>query len=492
MYDAVIIGAGVTGAAAAWQLSRLQAKICVLERGEDVCVGTSKANSAIIHAGYDPVPGTLMAKLNVEGNQMMDKICADLDVPFKRNGALIVCTDPSKRKILEELLSRGIRNGVQGLRIIERDELLRMEPNLSDQVVAALYAPTSGIICPFELTIGMAENACENGVEFYFDSEVTAISRDTDGHYHVTAGGCEYVTRAVINAAGVYADAIHNMVSEEEITIRPRRGEYCLYDKELGGYVNHTIFQLPTEKGKGVLVTPTVHGNILAGPTSEFISNKDDTSTSAAGISEVLDKQNISVKPLPGRKIITSFAGLRAHGDKGDFIIGEVKDAPLFYDLAGIESPGLSSSPAIGDMAKEWARKALGLAEKTDYKETRRGVPHFADMNFDQQQKLIAGNPLYGQIVCRCETVTEGEIVDAIRRPLGARSLDGVKRRTRAGMGRCQAGFCSPKVLEIIHRETGLPYDRITKGGGASTIVLGYTKGQKAEDTKAGSGEVKA
>lgn len=493
MYDAVIIGAGVTGAAAAWQLSRLQAKICVLERGEDVCVGTSKANSAIIHAGYDPVPGTLMAKLNVEGNEMMDKVCADLDVPFRRNGALIVCTDGAKRDVLDQLLSRGIRNGVQGLRILERDELLEMEPNLSDDVIAALYAPTSGIVCPFELTIGMAENACENGVEFYFDSEVTKITRDGDGNYHITAGGREYVTRAVINAAGVYADQIHNMVSEEKITIRPRRGEYCLYDKELGGFVSHTIFQLPTEKGKGVLVTPTVHGNLLAGPTSEIIADKDDTSTTASGIAEVLEKENISVKPLPGRKIITSFAGLRAHGDKGDFIIGEVKDAPLFYDLAGIESPGLSSAPAIGKMTKEWAKKALGLGEKTDCTETRRAVPHFSDMDPGRRQELIAEDPLYGQIVCRCETVTEGEIVSAIRRPLGARSLDGVKRRTRAGMGRCQAGFCSPKVLEIIHRETGLPYDRITKCGGASTIVLEHTKGQTAEEAEgrgagAGSG----
>lgn len=485
MYDAVIIGAGVTGAAAARELSRLDAKVCVLEKEEDVCTGTSKANSAIIHAGYDPVPGTLMAKLNIEGNEMMDKLCADLDIPFKRNGALIVCTDPQQMGVLDELLERGKENGVKGLRIVKGDELKAMEPNLADGVVAALYAPSSGIICPFELTIAMAENACENGVEFCFDSEVTAVSRDDTGVYHIEAGGKEYVTRAVINAAGVYADKIHNMVSEDKIQIRPRRGEYCLYDKEVGSYVSHTIFQLPTDKGKGVLVTPTVHGNMLAGPTSDFIEDKDDTSTTADGIAEVLSKECISVKPLDGRKIITSFSGLRAHGGTGDFIIGEVKDAPLFYDLAGIESPGLTSSPAIGRMAGEWAEKELGLKRKDTFKETRKGIPHFADLSFEDQQKLVRENPLYGQIICRCETVTEGEIVDAIRRPLGAKSLDGVKRRTRAGMGRCQAGFCSPKVMDIIHRETGLPYEKITKRGGKSVIVLEHTKTGKTEEVKA-------
>ncbi len=487
MYDAVIIGAGVTGAAAARELSRLQAKVCVLEKGEDVCVGTSKANSAIIHAGYDPVPGTLMAKLNIEGNEMMDKLCADLDIPFQRNGALIVCTDPAEEGKLDTLLQRGIENGVKGLRIVKGEELREMEPNLSDDVTAALYAPTSGIICPFELTCGMAENACENGVQFFFDQKVSGIIHDQDGLYHVKAGDKEYVTRAVINAAGVYADEIHNMVSSEKITIRPRRGEYCLYDKELGDHVTHTIFQLPTDKGKGVLVTPTVHGNMLAGPTSDFITDKDDTSTTAEGIAEVLSKECISVKPLSGRKIITSFAGLRAHGDKGDFIIGEAEDAPLFYDLAGIESPGLTSSPAIGKMAAEWAEKALGLKRKEDFREKRKGIPHFAELSFEERQKLIREDPLYGQIVCRCETVTEGEIVNAIRRPLGARSLDGVKRRTRAGMGRCQAGFCSPKVIDIIHRETGLPYEKITKCGGDSVIVLQHTK-EQAED----AGEEKA
>ncbi|MDY4205655.1 NAD(P)/FAD-dependent oxidoreductase, partial [Porcincola intestinalis] len=296
---------------------------------------------------------------------------------------------------------------------------------------------------------------------------------------HVKAGGTEYVTRAVINAAGVYADEIHNMVSTQKIRIRPRRGEYCLYDRALQGYVRHTIFQLPTEKGKGVLVTPTVHGNILAGPTSDFISDKEDTATTAEGIAEVLEKENLSVKPLPRGKIITYFAGLRAHGEMGDFIIGEAEGAPLFYDLAGIESPGLSSAPAIGEMTAAWAEKALGLQKKDHVIEKRKGIPLFAELPFEEKQKLIEKNPLYGQIVCRCETVTEGEIVDAIRRPLGARSLDGIKRRTRAGMGRCQSGFCLPRVCEILHRETGIPQDMITKCGGNSRVVVGYTKGEK-------------
>ena len=354
-----------------------------------------------------------------------------------------------------------------------------MEPNLSENVTAALCAPTSGIVCPFELTLAFAENACQNGVDFHFHAEVTDIRRDEKGLYHVKAGGTEYVTRAVINSAGVYADEIHNMVSTQKIRIRPRRGEYCLYDRALQGYVRHTIFQLPTEKGKGVLVTPTVHGNILAGPTSDFISDKEDTATTAEGIAEVLEKENLSVKPLPRGKIITSFAGLRAHGEMGDFIIGEAEGAPLFYDLAGIESPGLSSAPAIGEMTAAWAEKALGLQKKDHVIEKRKGIPHFAELPFEEKQKLIEKNPLYGQIVCRCETVTEGEIVDAIRRPLGARSLDGIKRRTRAGMGRCQSGFCLPRVCEILHRETGIPQDMITKCGGNSRVVVGYTKGEK-------------
>ena len=452
MYDAVIIGAGVTGAAAAWALSRLCANICVLERTEDVCTGTSKANSAIIHGGFDPAVGSLMAKLNVRGNEMMDSLCENLDVPFQRNGALVVCTDEAKISVLEAL---------------------------SENVTAALCAPTSGIVCPFELTLALAENACQNGVDFHFHAEVTDIRRDEKGLYHVKAGGTEYVTRAVINAAGVYADEIHNMVSTQKIRIRPRRGEYCLYDRALQGYVRHTIFQLPTEKGKGVLVTPTVHGNILAGPTSDFVSDKEDTATTAEGIAEVLEKENLAVKPLPGGRIITSFAGLRAHGETGDFIIGEAEGAPLFYDLAGIESPGLSSAPAIGEMTAAWAEQALGLQKKEHVIEKRNGIPHFAELPFEEKQKLIEKNPLYGQIVCRCEMVTEGEIVDAIRRPLGARSLDGVKRRTRAGMGRCQSGFCLPRVCEILHRETGVPQDMITKCGGNSRVVVGYTKGEE-------------
>ena len=482
MYDIVIIGAGVTGAAAAWALSRLQANICVLERDEDVCTGTSKANSAIIHGGFDPIPGSLMAKLNVEGSEMMEQLCEKLDVPFRRNGALVVCNDNSRLDALEGLLRRGEQNGVKGLRIVRGEELRRMEPNLSDSVVAALYAPTSGIVCPFELTLALAENAYDNGVDFHFHAEVTDIRKDEKGLFHVKAGGTEYITRAVINAAGVYADRIHNMVSRKQIHITPRRGEYCLYDKELGGYVQHTIFQLPTEKGKGVLVTPTVHGNILAGPTSDLIEDKEDTATTARGLAEVLEKESISVRPLPKGKIITSFAGLRAHGDTGDFIIGEAEDAPLFYDLAGIESPGLSSAPAIGKMTADWAQKALNLQTKEHCRETRKGIPCFSELSFEERKKLIAENPLYGHMVCRCETVTEGEIVDAIRRPLGARSLDGVKRRTRAGMGRCQSGFCSPMVMEILHRETKIPLDKITKRGGDSRIVFGYTKDEHAKD----------
>lgn len=478
MYDCLIIGAGVSGSAIAREVSKYKANVCVLEKCEDVCEGTSKANSAIVHAGFDAEEGSLMAKLNVEGNEMMDQLSKDLDIPFKRNGSMVVCVHKEELDGLKTLYERGVKNGVKGLKILSKEEALEMEPNLSDNVEGALFAPTGGIICPFELTIAMAENANVNGVEFRFNTEVEDIKKGEDGLWHLRTNNGEYVTRMVINAAGVHADEIHNMVSSEKMHIIERRGDYCLLDKQVGGYVSHTIFPQPTKYGKGVLVTPTVHGNLLVGPTAIDLENKEGNNTTAQGLEEVVSKASENVKNLPMRNVITSFAGLRAHLERHEFVIEEVKDAPGFIDVAGIESPGLSASPAIGKMVGEMVKEKLSLTEKENWIGTRKGITKTEGLSVEEMNELIKKNPAYGTIVCRCESITEGEILEAIHRPLGARSLDGVKRRTRAGMGRCQAGFCSPRTMEIINRELGLPYEKITKSGGKSYIVLERTKGE--------------
>ena len=478
MYDVIVIGAGVSGCAIARELSRYEANVCVLEKCEDVCEGTSKANSAIVHAGFDADEGSLMAKLNVRGNEMMDDLAKDLDIPFKRNGSMVVCIHKEALDGLQDLYDRGVKNGVKGLKILTKEEALEMEPNLSDNVEGALYAPTGGIICPFELTIAMAENANVNGVEFRFNTRVEDIKKDADGIWHLRTNNGEYTAKYVVNAAGVYADKIHNMVSEDKMHIIERRGDYCLLDKQVGGYVSHTIFPQPTKFGKGVLVTPTVHGNLLVGPTAIDIENKEGTATTAFGLDELQAKASENVKNLPMRNVITSFAGLRAHLERHEFVIEEVKDAPHFIDVAGIESPGLSASPAIGEMVGGMLKEKMDLKEKKNFIATRKGITRTEGLSVEEMNALIKENPAYGTIVCRCESITEGEILDAIHRPLGARSLDGVKRRTRAGMGRCQAGFCSPRTMEILNRELGLSYEEITKSGGRSRIVIERTKGE--------------
>ena len=475
MYDVIIIGAGVSGSAVARELSRYRIKVCVLEKEEDVCCGTSKANSGIVHAGYDAAEGSLMAKLNVRGNEMMDALARDLDIPFKRTGSLVICLHEEDQPQLQTLYERGGRNGVPGLRILGREELKDMEPNISDEACAALYAPTAGIICPFELNIAMAENAAMNGVEFRFNTEVQDLKSTEKGwEIYTSQGICE--TRYVVNAAGVYADVFHNMISKNKIHITPRKGEYCLLDKSAGSHVGRTIFALPGKYGKGVLITPTVHGNLLVGPTAVDIEDKEGTNTTKEGLDEIIKKAGMNIKNLPMRQVITSFAGLRAHEDGHEFIIGEVKDARGFIDCAGIESPGLTSSPAIGEMVGNLIRDKMNLEEKEDFISIRKGVLNPNTLDREQRNFLIQEKPEYGNIVCRCEMITEGEIIDAIQRPLGARSLDGVKRRTRAGMGRCQTGFCSPKTMEVLARELHIPISEVTKSGGNSGIIRGRNK----------------
>ncbi len=475
MYDVVIIGAGVSGSAVAMELSKYKLKVLVVDKASDICEGTSKANSGIVHGGYDAIPGSLKAKLNIRGSEMMEKLSKRLDFPYKNNGSLVLCFEEQGLSMLKKLLEQGVTNGVKDIRIIDQNELRQLEPEVSDEAIAALYVPTGGIVCPFNLNIAMAENACVNGVEFRLNTEIKRIEK-TDSGYLLLTNSDTIVTRTVINAAGVYADYFHNMVSDNKIHITPRRGEYCLMDKKVGSLVSHTLFQLPTRLGKGVLVTPTVHGNLLVGPNAENLEDREAVNTTGTGLDDILKRGALSVKELPMRQTITSFAGLRAHEDGGDFIIKELEDAKGFIDVAGIESPGLTCAPAIGEYVAQIVEGILRPDKKDNYISTREGIAHINELSIEERASLIKENPAYGNVICRCELVTEGEIVDSIKRPLGATTLDGVKRRTRAGMGRCQAGFCSPKTVDILARELGVPKETISKCGPGSEIIVENTK----------------
>lgn len=467
--DVLVIGAGVTGSSIARELSRYEARVLVVDKASDVCEGTSKANSGIAHSGFDAKPGTNKAKYNVLGSKMMKALSEELDFPYRQNGSLVLAFDKDDIGKLEELKERGEENGVEGVVILSREEVLKMEPALSDNVVAALYAPTGGIVCPFGLTIAMAENAAVNGVEFSLDTEVIQISKK-DSMFEVKTNNETYMAKALVNAAGVYADKFHNMLCDDKIKITARKGEYCLYDKKVGSTVNATIFQVPGAYGKGILVTPTVHGNLLIGPTADDIEDKEGVNTTAVGLSKVTSTGALSLKSVPSKSVITSFAGLRAHCDKGDFIVGE-SSVEGFFEAAGIESPGLTAAPAIGAEIANQVSKKLGLKAKENFVSRRKNIVNMATASNEVKKEMIEKNPLYANVICRCELVTEGEIVDSINRPLGARTLDGVKRRTRAGMGRCQAGFCSPKTVEILARELGVSETTITKHGEGSEFL---------------------
>ena len=476
MYDVIIIGAGVVGSAVARELSRYNCKACVIEKEVDVCCGTSKANSGIVHAGYDAKPGSLKAQLNRAGNKMMKDLSEELDFAYENTGSFVVCTKEEDISKLEALLDKGHENGIEGLEIIiDRKRIFDMEPNLADEVVAVLYAPTAGIVCPFNLNIALAENANTNGVEFKFNTEVKEVFKDGET-WTVKTDKEDLTAKVVVNAAGVYADKIHNMVSEEKINIVPRKGEYYLLDKSEGQHVKRTIFALPNEYGKGVLVTPSAEGNLIIGPTARDIEDKEGINTTVSGLMEVKTKAALSVKNIAMDKVITTFAGLRAHEGGDDFIIGEVKDAPGVFDCAGIESPGLTSAPAIGVMVANMIKEKLNLEENKNFNGKRKGITSMEKLSMEEYSQLINENPQYGNIICRCETVSEGQIVESINRPIGATTMDGVKRRTRAGLGRCQSGFCGPKVMEILARETGKSILEITKDGANSKMLVGITK----------------
>lgn len=464
MYDIVIIGAGVAGTFIARELSRFQLKILIVDRENDVANETTAANSAIIHAGYDAGSNLLKGKFNALGNSMFDQVCEELDVPFKRCGSLVIGFDESDRDTIQELYENGLKNNVPGMRILETQEIRTMEPYINEEVLCALYAPTAGIISPWELAIALAENALWNGAQLQLETTVKSINKMNDGYQIITDKG-EIETKYIINCAGVHADDINNMVTTPYFEILPRKGHYFVLDKGLDHIVNHVIFQCPTKKGKGVLVTPTVHGNILVGPDSEFREDKDSPSTESSRLEYIREASLLTTSALPFQKVIRSFAGIRATSSKGDFIIEEAKGAKGFINVAGFESPGLSSIPAVADYVVGLMKEiAGGFTPKENFNPRREKVVRFHELSEEEKKQEIQNNPSYGNIICRCEIVTEAEIIDCIHRKAGATTVKGVKKRTRPGTGRCQGGFCGPRVVEILARELGkdmkdIPYD---------------------------------
>ena len=475
MYDVIVIGAGVIGGMIARKLAAYDLKVCIVEKQNDVAMGATKANSAIVHAGFDAKVGSLKALLNVRGSEMMPQITKELGVKYRNNGSLVIGFNDTDRATIEELLERGKTNNVKDLRILEQDELKKLEPSISDNVTCALYAPTGAITCPYELTIAAIGNAMDNGTELKLNFEVADI-KEEDGLYElVTADGQSVNGKYIINAAGIYSDKIAQMVGDDSFDVHPRRGEYILLDRECGDLVSHTIFRTPTKMGKGILISPTVDGNLLLGPTSVDMEDKEDKSTTAGGFDDIIRQAKENVDCILFGKTITSFCGLRAVGSTGDFIIKA--DKPGFITLAGMESPGLSAAPAVAeyvaDMLKE---QGLELVEKADYNPIRKPQHAFHEASIEEKNEIIRQDSSYGKIVCRCETITEGEILAAIRTNPGARDLDGVKRRTRAQMGRCQGGFCGPQIVELLARELGINYEDVTKSGKDSYVNIGKTK----------------
>ena len=475
MFDVLVIGGGVIGATVLRELSKYTLKIALAEKESDVCMGQSKANSGIVHAGYDAVNGSLKARFNVLGNQMMKDYCADLGVKYKNNGSLVVAYSDSEVETLYELKARGEKNGVQELYIIDKEELRKLEPNISDNAVGALYAKTGGIVCPYELTISAIGNAMDNGAELFLDFEVAKVE-SKDGYYNVYSTLGEVISaKVVINSAGLNSGKVAKLFGDDSFEVGGRKGEYILLDREVGNFVSHTIFKTPTEKGKGILVTQTVDGNILLGPTAEVV--KDGlTTTSEEGLSFILKTANEMTKNVPTFNTITSFAGVRAFSDRHDFIIENSKVENLI-NLAGIESPGLTSAPAIAKyVVEELVSKILKLKENTNFNPYREADYFFKNLSVEEKNQLIKKDKRYGKIVCRCEEITEGEIVRAIHENPKATTVDAVKRRVRAGMGRCQGGFCQPHVAEILARELGVSIDEITKSGKNSKLLVGKTK----------------
>ncbi len=476
MTDVIVIGAGVIGCAVARELARFSLRVVVLEKARDVAEGATKSNSAIVHAGHDAPPDTHKARFNVMGNALFEALCRELDVPFRRNTSLVAAFSPADLHALEELKARGDKSGVPGLHIAKRSEVRALEPAIGREVCAALVAPTGAICCPYELTFRLAENAAANGVAFHFSCGVRTVAREDGGWRVETKEGRSFKARAVVNAAGLYADVLNNQVSAEKLTITPRRGEYLMIDKAYAGSFRATVFQVPTPMGKGILVTPTVDGTLMVGPTAENIADKTDTRTTAEGLAKIRQAASRLWNGFPVNGVIATFAGLRAHGDRGDFVIGEPPDAPGFFNAAAMDSPGLTAAPAVGAYLAEQIAGKLGAEKRSDFVAAPTHWPVFRSMSMEGRVAALALDPAHGHIVCRCENVSEAEIRASIRCRIGARTLDGVKRRTRAGMGRCQGGFCTTRILAILCEELGLAPEEVTKFGGGSHVLFSCGK----------------
>ena len=474
MFDAVVIGAGVVGAMTARTLTSYGMKVCIVEKENDVAMGATKANSAIVHAGFDAKEGSLKAQLNVRGSEMMAEVAKELGVKYINNGSLVIGFNDEDKETIKGLYERGVKNGVKNLSILTGEEARALEPNLSDSVTCALNAPTGAIICPYELTIAAVGNAMDNGAELKLNSKVLEIKKNEET-FEVVTDKETICAKIVVNAAGVYSDEVAKMVGDDSFTINPRRGEYILLDREEGGLVNHTIFRTPSKMGKGILVSPTVDHNLLLGPTSVDIEDKEDTNTTSEGFAKVIREANENVKSLALNKAITSFCGLRATGSTGDFII----NSPVkgFFNAAGVESPGLSSAPAIAEyIAQLIKEQGYNLEKDSSFNPIRKNMHYFKEATLEEKNEIIKKDSSFGKIVCRCETVTEGEILEAIRTNPRPTDLDGVKRRTRAQMGRCQGGFCMPYIVELLAKENNIAYEAVTKFGGNSTVNFGKTK----------------
>ena len=482
MYDVIIIGGGAIGTAIARELSQYQLKIALVEKNSDVCEGTTKANSAIIHGGFDAKPGTLKARFNVRGNELVRRLAPQLQFHFRQIGSLVVAFSDEEMKEINNLYERGLENKVPELELWDREKTLREEPNLSPETRGALFSGTAGVVCPFSMTFAFIENAVTNGVKLITDAEVTAIEKigDTEAPgFSITTEKGVFTARFVVNAAGLYSDKVAAMVGDHDYTILPRKGEYRVLDKVCGDIVRYVIFQAPTKMGKGILVSPTYDNNIIAGPTAEDIDDREDTSTTLFGINKIDTFAKKSVPSLDFKKTIRTFTGVRARPSTGDFMIYASKNAKGFIHAGGIESPGLTSAPAIAEYVAELLQQeGAALKKKENFIAERKAIPQFSHLSNDERSALIAANPLYGRVICRCETVTEAEIVEAIRRPAGAHTVDGVKRRVRPGTGRCQGGFCAPRVLEILSRELQLPKEKILKSNRGTEIVLGALKNE--------------
>ena len=476
MFDVIVIGGGVVGGLILRELTKYQLNVCLVEKAGDVAMGASKANSGIVHAGFDAAEGSLKAKFNVEGNRMMEGVCAELGVKFRRNGSLVVAFSDEDLEVVNTLKARGEANGIEGLEIIDQAKLRSLEKNISDEALGALYAPTGGIVCPYELTIASIGNAMDNGAKLMTDFEVSAIERSENGYLVKSTNGEEVRSKIVVNCAGLYSGKIAEMVGDTDIQIGARKGEYILLDRESGDFVSHTLFFTPTKLGKGILVTQTVDNNILLGPTAEE-QELVNTETSASGLAFVVEKAREMCKNLPLFNTITSFAGVRAYSNRHDFIIEESKTAKGIIHCAGIESPGLTASPAIAKYVVETLVGGMVTLEKNEnFNGTRKPDYFFKRLTMEEKNEIIKKDPSYGKIICRCEQVTEGEILRAIRENPPAKDIDGVKRRTRSGMGRCQGGFCQPYVAELIAKERGMSLTSVTKNGKGSELLTGVTK----------------